>query len=196
MHCDRVIKRKPISAKNRISGKKTSTVSTGKTKHFLVIFRFFHGTKYVIVSWKNPNFYNCIAKFGCGNGRKFSEFFQNFQKKSSKNCKRYKKYLKIPFFLKMRLVIGMVWHIFFPEICFYNFNFKKIFFWNSINFQKASGIPMTVTVTVSVTVTMIFEVHQSSGGLSTYIRNTKKNWSEKSMLNFSRWPHTFVPYEK
>ena len=55
---------------------------------------------------------------------------------------------------------------------------------------------MTVTVTVSVTVAMIFEVHQSSGGLSTYIRNTKKNWSEKSMLNFSRWPHTFVPYEK
>ena len=125
----------------QISGKKTSTASTGKTKHFLVIFGFFHGTKYVIVSWKNPNFDNCIAKFCCGSGRKFSEFFQNFQKNSSKICKKYKKYLKIPFFLKMRLVKCMVWHIFFPEICFYNFNLKKYFseIWSI--FKKWVGFP-------------------------------------------------------
>ena len=147
-------------------------------------FGFFHGTKYVTISWKNPNFENCIAKFGCGSVRKFSEFFQNFQKKSSKNCKKYTKYLKIPFFLKMRLVICMVWHIFFPEICFYNFNFKKIFFWNLINFQKVSGIPVTVTVTVSVTVTMSFEVRHSSGGLSTYIGNTKKKLERKVNVKF------------
>ena len=84
----------------RISGKKTSTASTGKTKHFLVIFGFFHGTKYVIVSWKNPNFDNCIAKFCCGNGRKIVEFFQNFKKKSSKNRKKYKKIIKNSDFFK------------------------------------------------------------------------------------------------
>merc|ERR1712016_91530 len=99
MHCDRVIERKPISAEYRISGeKKTSTASTGKTKHFLVIFGFFHGRKYVIVSWKNPNFDNCIAKFCCGSGRKFSEFSQNFQKKVRKIIKNTKKISKIPFF--------------------------------------------------------------------------------------------------
>ena len=53
-----------------------------------------------------------------------------------------------------------------------------------INFQKVSGIPVTVTVTVSVTVTMSFEVHHSSGGLSTYMGNTKKNWSEKVNVKF------------
>ena len=128
MHCDRVIKRKPISAENRISGKKTSTVSTGKTKHFLVIFGFFHGTKYVIVSWKNPNFYNCIAKFGCGNGRKFSEFFQNFQKKSSTNCKRYKKIFKNSNFFKNEAgyMYGLTY--LFSRNMFLQFQFNFFFF--------------------------------------------------------------------
>ena len=40
---------------------------------------------------------------------------------------------------------------------------------------------MTVTVTVSVTVTMSFEVHHSSGGLSTYISmGVNRGWSKKS----------------
>ena len=43
---------------------------------------------------------------------------------------------------------------------------------------------MTVTVTVSVTVAMIFEVHQSSGGLSTYIGNTKKKLERKVNVKF------------
>ena len=51
-----------------------------------------------------------------------------------------------------------------------------------------------MTVTVSVTVTMSFEVHRSSGGLSTYI--PKKVWAKKAMLNFSRWPRTFGPCAK
>ena len=119
MHCNRVIKRKPISAENRISGKKTSTASTGKTKHFLVIFGFFHGTKYVIVSWKNPNFDNCIAKFCCGSGRKFSEFFQNFQKNSSKICKKYKKIFKNYIFFKNEAgyMFGLT-YVFFQNLFF------------------------------------------------------------------------------
>ena len=71
------------------------------------------------------------------------------------------------------------------DICFLQkFQYEKIFFWILINLQKVSGIPVTVTVTVSVTVTMIFEVHQSSGGLSTYIGNTKKNLERKVNVRF------------
>ena len=56
---------------------------------------------------------------------------------------------------------------------------------------------MTVTVTVSVTVMMSFEVNQSSGGLSTYMGNTKtKNGAKKSMSNYSQWTRNFVPCEK
>ena len=72
----------------------------------------------------------------------------------------------------------------FSRNMFLQFQIKKIFFWNLINFQKVSGIPVTVTVTVSVTVTMIFEVHQSSGGLSTYIGNTKKKLERKVNVKF------------
>ena len=43
---------------------------------------------------------------------------------------------------------------------------------------------MTVTVTVSVTVTMSFEVRHSSGGLSTYIGNTKKKLERKVNVKF------------
>ena len=49
----------------------------------------------------------------------------------------------------------------------------QFFFQFLINFQK-------VTVTVSKTVTMSFEVNQSSGGLSTYMENTKKKLERKS----------------
>ena len=94
----------PYRLKTGFQEKKTSTVSTGKTKHFLVIFGFFHGTKYVIVSWKNPNFDNCIAKFCCGSVRKFVDFFRNFKKKVQKIVKD----IKIPIISKMRLVISLV----------------------------------------------------------------------------------------
>ena len=49
---------------------------------------------------------------------------------------------------------------------------------------------MTVTVTVSVTVMMSFEVHQSSGGLSTYMGNTKRILSKKVNVKF----FTVEPY--
>ena len=121
----------------RISGKKTSTASTGKTKHFLVVFGFFHGTKYVTISWKNPNFENCIAKFGCGSVRKFSEFFQNFQKKSSKNCKRYKKIFKNSIFFKNEAgyMYGLTY--LFSRNMFLQFQFKKNIFLKFDQFSKS-----------------------------------------------------------
>ena len=70
----------------------------------------------------------------------------------------------------------------FSRNIFFNFNLKKIR--TLINFQKVSGIPVTVTVTGSVTVTMSFEVRHSSGGLSTYIGNTKKNLERKVNVKF------------
>ena len=51
-------------------------------------------------------------------------------------------------------------------------------------FQKVSRIPVTGTVTVSVTVTMSFEVHRSSGGVSTYIETTIRRLSEKVNVQF------------
>ena len=62
-----------------------------------MVFGLFHGTKYVTISWKNPNFDNCIAKFGCGSGRKFLEFFRILQKKVHKIVKDTNIFLQFQF---------------------------------------------------------------------------------------------------
>ena len=62
----------------------------------------------------------------------------------------------------------------FPEILFYNFNFKKIIFRILVKVWNVRGNPVTVTVTVIVTVTVSFEVPRWNVGPSTYIGTPKK----------------------
>ena len=124
-----------------------------------------------------------MIKERCNFFRKLIYFFQ-------KIIKNTKQILKIPFFLKMRLVICLVWHIFFPDFIFYNFNLKKIIFWNLVNSWKVHRTPVTVTVTVIVTVTVSFEVPRWNVGPSIYIGTPKKIGGKKVNVKF----FTVAPY--
>ena len=74
--------------------------------------------------------------------------------------------------------------MFFPEFIFYNFNLKKIIFWNLVNSWKVHRTPVTVTVTVIVTVTVSFEVPRWNVGPSTYIWTPKKIGGKKVDVKF------------
>ena len=129
----------PISSKTRLEVIFQLSISTGHPVQFLGGFAIFQRPWHTQGLWKIAKKPNPVVKFGCGSVRKFAYFFQKTEFKFSKNREKYKKIVKIPKKLNMKLVLCIVWYIFFSDFIVDVLIFKKIFFWILPNSKKVRG---------------------------------------------------------
>ena len=128
-------------AKTRFLKKEYSHASTDHQVQFSIGSSIFQRPWHTQGLWKIAKKPNPVVKFGCGSVRKFAYFFQKMEFKFSKNREKYKKIVKIPKKSKMKLVICIVWYIFFSDFIVDVLIFKKIFFWILPNSKKVRGTP-------------------------------------------------------
>ena len=115
MHCDRVIKRKPISAEYRISGEKNFYRFHRQDKALFGGFRIFPWDKICHSFMEKSKFWQLYSKILLWKRQKIYWVFSEF-------CK---KLFTKPIFWKMRLAMCLVWNMFSAKKIVYNFNLKK-----------------------------------------------------------------------
>ena len=121
-------------AKTRFLKKEYSHASTDHQVQFSIVSSIFQRPWHTQGLWKIAKKPYPVVKFGCGSVRKFAYFFQKMEFKFSKNREKYKKNSKISKKLKMKLVLCIVWYIFFSDFIVDLLVFKKIFFLNFAQF--------------------------------------------------------------
>ena len=95
---------------------------------------FFHTPLYIRGVWKNINSPKYYIGWCARATEQSCNFFRKWNLNFQKIGKNTKKIVKIPKKLKMKLVLCIVWYIFFSDFIFDVFMFKKIFFWILLNF--------------------------------------------------------------
>ena len=127
-------------AKTRFLKKEYSHASTDHQVQFSIVSSIFQRPWHTQGLWKIAKKPYPVVKFGCGSVRKFAYFFQKMEFKFSKNREKYKKIVKIPKKLKMKLVLRIVWYIFF-QILFLTFSCSKKYFSEYCSiFKKSVGL--------------------------------------------------------
>ena len=106
---------------------------------YLGEFVFFHTPLYIRGVWKNTNSPKYCMWRCAGTTEQSCNFFTKWNLNFQKIGKNTKKIVKIPKKLKMKMVLCIVWYIFFSDFIVDVLMFKKIFFWILPNFLKVRG---------------------------------------------------------
>ena len=120
-------------------------VSTGHRVQLLGIFGFFLLLPYVGNDRKSLKMTKSYPVWPVETGNGECIFFRKWNLNFQKIGKNTKKIVKIPKKIKMKLVLCIVWYIFFSDFIIDVLIFKKIFFWIFPISKKVRGTPVPPT---------------------------------------------------